>query len=208
MTNFLGNILSFIFGTNARLATFIISMFPLVELKGAIPIGMSRDFFGDSAILGIEAFLLSLLGSSTIIFILPLIFKPIIRLLKKTKIFRKIGDFVENKVNKHSAEIIAKKKNTFLKCLAIFLFVAVPLPLTGVWTGCCVSVAIGLDYWQTVTSVFFGNIIAGFLIYFVCALFPNFTTWLFYIFLCVIVLTILISIIKHIITKKAKRKIN
>lgn len=206
MNEFIGNVLSFIFSSNAGLGTFFISMFPLIELKGGIPIGMSVDFWGENALTGMPAFLFALAGSSTIVFILPLIFKPILNFLKKTKIFKRIGDYIDNKINKHSTEILATKKSSFLKCLAIFLFVAVPLPLTGVWTGACVSVTIGLDYWQTVFSVFFGNVVAGLIIYFVCSVFPAFTTWLFYIVLGIIVLILLVSIVKNLIKRKSSQK--
>jgi len=206
MNEIIGNVLSFIFDSNAGLGTFFISMFPLIELKGGIPIGMSVDFWGENALTGIPAFLFALAGSSTIVFILPLIFKPILNFLKKTKILKKIGDYIDNKINKHSTEILATKKSSFLKCMSIFLFVAVPLPLTGVWTGACVSVAIGLDYWQTVFSVFFGNVVAGLIIYFVCSVFPEITTWLFYIILGIIVLILLVNIIKHLIKRKSSQK--
>lgn len=55
MTEFIGKVLSLIFGGNSGLATFIISMFPLIELKGGIPIGMSKEFFGNNALEGIES---------------------------------------------------------------------------------------------------------------------------------------------------------
>lgn len=204
MTDIIEKVLTFVFGGNAWICTYIISMFPLVELKGGIPIGMSVDFWGENALIGIQAFLIALAGSSTVIFILPKIFKPILNFLKNTKIFKSLGGYIESKISKHSDKIIQTKKSTIFKCLAIFLFVALPLPLTGVWTGCCVSVAIGLDYWQTVMSVFFGNVVAGLLIYFVCAIFPSFTTILFYIVLGIILVIILIGIIKFLIKKKVK----
>ena len=202
MTNLIGNILSFIFGNHSGLATIIISAFPLVELKGAIPIGMSKDFWGTYALSNIVAFLFALLGSSLIILILPLIFKPILNFLKRTRLFKNIANGIENKINKHSKTILSSKKTTILKWLAIFVFVAIPLPLTGVYTGCCVAVAIGLDYYQTVLSVFLGNVVAGLIIYFVCSIFPNFTTILAYIVLGFVVLIIIISIIKKLIKNR------
>lgn len=206
MTELIGNILAFVFRGNSSLGTFFISMFPLIELKGGIPIGMSVDFWGDKALSGFPAFLFALLGSSTIVFLLPLVFVPILNFLKKTKLFKKLGEFIERKVNANSNKILSTKKSIILKMLAIFLFVAVPLPLTGVYMGCCVSVAIGLDYWQTVFSVFFGNIVAGLIIYFVCSIFPAFTTILFYIVLGIVAIVIVSGIFKRFISKKINIK--
>ena len=88
----------------------------------------------------------------------------------------------------------------------IFGFVAVPLPLTGVWTGTCVAVAIGLKYWQVVLSCILGNMVAGLIIMTVCAVFPQITTILFVIFLVIILLMIVYSLIKHFVSKISKSK--
>lgn len=195
-------VLRMLFGTNSWLATFLISMFPLVELKGGIPIGMSVDFWGENALNGMSAFLWALCGSSAVVFILPLIFKPLLNFLKRIRVFKKLAELIEGKITHHASNINSKKKSTLLKCLTIFLFVAIPIPLTGVWTGACVAVAIGLDYWQSVFSVFFGNIIAGTIIYFVCSAMPYLTTLLVYVVLGIILLSILITSIKIIVKKK------
>ena len=116
---------------------------------------------------------------------------------------------IDEKVKKHSESIDAKvqkeetsTKKTWLKAILIFLFVAVPLPLTGVWTGACVAVAIGLDFWQVCVSCILGNVVAGLIIMFVCSVFPQFTTIIFIIFLAIILCLILYAIIKLIINKK------
>lgn len=198
-----------IFGNHAGIATVIISMFPLIELKGGIPIGMSGDFWGEHALGGTASFFLALLGSCLVVPIIALIFKPIVEWLKRTKLFRKIGHMIDNKVKNHSASINAKTKDeksnvkkVWAKALFIFTFVAIPLPLTGVWTGTCVAVAIGLNFWQTCLSCILGNMVAGLIIVTVCSVFPRFTTILFLIFLAVIVIAIVYAIIKNILAKK------
>ena len=206
MSNILSNVFEFLFGSNSWLGTIVISMCPLVELKGGIPVGMSNDFWGEFALSNIQAFLFALIGSSIIIFILPKIFKPILNFLKRTKLFKWLGNYIDDKVKKQSDNILNKKNNTILKWWAIFVFVAIPLPLTGVWTGACVSVAIGLDYWQTVSSVFFGNVVAGLLIFFVCSIFPSFTTWIFYGVLIIMVCVLTNIIIKKLIEKRRQLK--
>ena len=187
MIEFFAGVFASIFGTNASLATIIVAMFPIIELKGAIPVGMSSDFWGDFALTNMEAFYCSLLGSCLIVPILALLFKPIINFMKETKIFKKISNLIEEKINKSSIKINNTitsqntKKNVLLKMLGIFLFVADPFPFTGVWTGTCVGVAICLKFWQTVFSVVCGNIVSGLLVMFVCTAFPQFSTILFFI---------------------------
>ena len=212
MIEFLGGIFSGLFGTHSAIATVIISMFPLIELKGGIPVGMSVDFWGNYALSGTEAFLFALLGSCLVVPIIALIFKPIISWLKKTKLFRRLGNMLDQKVKNHSENINKKTnsensstKKTWLKELFIFGFVAVPLPLTGVWTGTCVAVAIGLKFWQTVLSVVLGNIVAGLIITTVCAAFPEFTTILFIIFLVIILCMVVWTIIKNFLMKRKQK---
>lgn len=205
-----------IFGTHSGIATVIISMFPLIELKGGIPVGMSTDFWGENALNGTQSFLLAMLGSCLVVPIIALIFKPIVNWLKRTKLFKRIGHLIDEKVKNHSESINSKtsneksaKKKTWLKALFIFGFVAVPLPLTGVWTGTCVAVAIGLNFWQTVLSCVCGNMVAGLIIVTVCAVFPQFTTILFIVFLVFILCVIAWAIIKKLIKKsKAKKSSN
>lgn len=186
-------------------------MFPIIELKGAIPIGMSVDYWGSYALSGMESFLFSLLGSTIVVPIIALVFTPILNWLKKTKLFKSIGTFIDEKVRKHSQKLegdVEKSKSkskTIVKCLGVFAFVAVPLPLTGVWTGTCVAVAIGLKFWQTCLSVILGNIVAGLIIMFVCSIFPDIITILSIIFLA-IVLCILIWLIIQIILNSRKKK--
>ena len=209
MVEFLGGIFSSIFGNHSIIATIIISMFPLIELKGGIPVGMSVDFWGENALNGIQGFLYALLGSCLVVPIIALVFTPILNWLKRTKVFKKVGEFIDRKVKNHSESINGKTelkgsslKKTWLKCLLVFGFVAIPLPLTGVWTGTCVAVAIGLKFWQTCISVILGNIVAGLIIVFVCSIFPQFTTILFLVFLAIIMLVLIVGIVKFVISNK------
>lgn len=211
VVEFLGGIFASIFGEHSILATILVSMFPLIELKGGIPVGMSIDFWGGNALSGTQAFLYALLGSCLVVPILALVFTPILNWLKRTKMFRKLGEMIDNKVKNHSESINEKmgqeknaKKKVWIKSILVFAFVAVPLPLTGVWTGTCVAVAIGLKFWQTCLSVILGNIVAGLIIVFVCSVFPAFTTIIFLIFLAIILLMIVYGIIKYILGSRKK----
>lgn len=209
MADILGKIFSFVFGNHSMIATVIISMFPIIELKGAIPIGMSVDYFGEYALDGTSAFLLSLLGSSLVVPIIALIFTPILNWLKRTKLFRKVGEYIDQKVNKHKSDIDSKvdktknsTKSTIIKSLLIFGFVAIPLPLTGVWTGTCVAVAVGLNLWQTCLSVILGNIVAGLIIVFVCSVFPEIITILSIVFIAIVLVLVAIILFKIFLPKK------
>ena len=158
MVNFISNLIG-----NDALATAILSFIPLIELKGGI-------IFARGAGLGfLQSFGLSYLGS-TIVFI-PVFFLliPVLKLLKKLKIFSSLADKLqayfadkaENALKK--AEKGGKKAHSdvFYKALGVFIFVAIPLPVTGVWTGTAVAVFLGLKFKDALLPVVIGNFIAG-----------------------------------------------
>ena len=146
-----------------KIATLIMSLIPLIELKGGIIFarGATLNFF--------ESFGLSYLGS-TIAFI-PVFFLliPILNLLKKIKWFKAFADkielFFKDKAQGalKKAEKSGKKAHTekFYKILGTFIFVAIPLPMTGVWTGTAVAVFLGLEFKDAILPVVIGNFIAG-----------------------------------------------
>ena len=214
MISVFSNFFVSIFGSNSWLATMIISMFPIIELKGAIPVGMSVDFWGNAALSETEAVIFSLIGSCLVVPILVVVFKPVIIWMKKTKLFRKIAVVVEEKVKKSSVKVENKiqdggtgsNKSTIIKMLGVFLFVAVPLPMTGVWTGTAMAVCLGLKFWQIVVSAVLGNIVAGVLITAVCSVFPQFTSILFLIVLSIVLVVLITMIIKIIFSKRTKEQ--
>ena len=79
MTEFIENIFSSIFGNNVILATILIAIIPIIELKGAIPFSMSPEIWGSFALPYWEAFIYGLIGSSLIVPILALLYVPIIK---------------------------------------------------------------------------------------------------------------------------------
>lgn len=213
MTAFLNNLFATIFGDNVILATILIAMVPVIELRGAIPFATSSGFWGSLALNNWTAFAWSLLGSCAIVPIIALIFIPVINLLKKIKIFNKLACAIENRVKSKTASIenANEKSQRFSKAywkkvLAVFVFVAVPLPFTGVWTGTCVAVFIGLDYLTTCLSVMAGNVVAGLLITLILQFFPWLNDWLFYIFIVLIFVIILYEVIRYFIKKKKVTK--
>ena len=158
-------------GNNA-LATTIMSVIPLIELKGGII--FARSFFGFFAALG-----LAYLGSTLVFFPVYFLLKPILNGLKKTKFFNKVAIKLENFFTKRAskAKVKAKESNKkaksekLLKQLSVFIFVAIPLPMTGVWTGTAIAVFLGLSFKDAILPVVLGNLVAGTIISLLAQLF-------------------------------------
>ena len=225
MTEIIAEIFSKIFNDNVVLATMLVSMIPIMELKGGIPFGMSDAFWGANALGRWQAFWSAYLGCSIVVVVLYFAFTPIMRILRKTKIFKGLANYIENKINTQSTKIERKedvarenavsndeegiqeqhaKKKKIYKLFGVFIFVAIPLPLTGVWMGSCLAVALGLNFWETIATCVLGNFVAGIIISTICVMFPNFTHWLIYIFLILVAIFILIEIIRKKLNKSKK----
>lgn len=148
------------------IVVLLLAALPIVEARLAIPMAIK---FGYN---GIAPFLLGFFGSSLLAPLLLLILIPFIKWLSGTKIFSKLGETVYEKFSKKS-QSVDKKSSDAKKMLAVLLFVAVPLPLTGVWTGCAIASIIKLPYGKSLASILAGNAIACALLATLSALFSE-----------------------------------
>lgn len=215
MTELIHNIFSTIFGNNVILATILIAMIPIIELRGAIPFATNPGFWGNLTMNNWTAFGWSLLGSSAIVPLIALMSIPMINWLKRTKLFGKLAQAIENRIKNKASNIDGAEqkdkrfsKSYWKKMLGVFIFVAIPLPMTGVWTGTCVALFIGLDFVSTCLSVISGNIVAGLIITLILEFFPWLNDKLFYIFLILIAIFVLYELIKFLITRKKDKTKN
>ncbi len=110
-----------------ELVVFIISMIPIVELRGAIPVGV---FLGINPWI---AYAISVLGNIVPVPFIILFFRPVIEYLEKTKLFGRFAEKLKKRIH-HKA-----KDMNGLKLFALYLFVAIPLPGTGAWTGAAIA---------------------------------------------------------------------
>ena len=209
MTEAISQFLANMFDGNVALATILISMIPLIELKGAIPFAMSKDFWCVNTFTAWQAFGCSILGGFIVTVILAIIFKPIYNWLKDKKFFKSFINFFTSSALKKSEEVEEKSKEEksstkklILKCLAVFAFVAIPVPGTGVYTGTALAVLLGLNIPLTIMLVTLGNFVAGLIIMFICSIFPEFTTIILLIFIALIVAFLAYRVVVNMLQKK------
>ena len=136
-----------------QVALIIISMLPLIELKGSIPIGLAMG------LKPFQTYIYSIIGSIVpSIFILMWIM-PVFDYMKKKDSLKKIVAWAEKKAKKKEGNI---KKYEYL---GLFLFVAIPLPGTGIWMGSLIASILGLKKMKSFLTISVGNVIAGIIIY-------------------------------------------
>ncbi|WP_326908071.1 COG2426 family protein [Sedimentibacter sp. MB31-C6] len=125
---------------------------PVIELRGAIPVGISLGLSP------IHATFISFIGSMLPVPFILFSIRPIFNYLKKTKLFKKLVYKITDKSFKKSGKI--KKYGVW----GLLIFVAIPLPGTGVWSGSLAAALLNLRFKWAFPAIFVGNLIAGILI--------------------------------------------
>ncbi|MBQ3420450.1 MAG: small multi-drug export protein, partial [Romboutsia sp.] len=123
--------------------------FPIIELRGAIPVGLAYNLNP------IGVFIASVIGSTIVSIPLIFTFRYILELLRKVKGFSKIVNFIDRKVDK------GMKKLKKASMLGLIIFVGIPLPTTGAWTGSAIASTLKMRLKHSVIGIFLGNIMAG-----------------------------------------------
>lgn len=184
-------IIEFFAGLPSELYIFVISLLPIVELRGAIPVG---------AVIGLPFYwnyLISVVGNMLPVPFIILFIPKILDFLARFKFFRPIVLWLRKKANKHSSKVLGEgaveaapseelpvedapvadaaengqtavvnasaqiRKMTKGIFIALFLFVAVPLPGTGAWTGSLVASLFNLPKRWSFLAVFLGVLFSG-----------------------------------------------
>jgi len=136
----------------------IVGALPISELRGAIPLGLS---FGMPLA---KAFWLSVLGNCIIVPFALFLFEPVTGVLRKFKIWSKFFDWVFERTRKNS-DAIQK-----YEALGLVIFVAIPLPITGAWSGIIAASLFKIRFRYAFLAIVSGVICAGLIVSALCAL--------------------------------------
>jgi uncharacterized membrane protein len=139
-----------------ELKILLISMLPVGELRVGIPVGVAVYHLSIWS-----SFLWSLIGNLIpIVFIILLLDAFVSRfLMKKFRIFNKIFTWLFERTRKRYSKNIERWKD-----LALMIFVAIPLPGTGAWTGALIAYAFGIPIRRAFPMIALGVLIAGIIV--------------------------------------------
>jgi len=140
------------------LVVLIISMIPLVELRGAIPVAVGMD-------LGLPEWLVLIVAIIGNLIPVPIIYYFSLKFLewgvkRNWKPLKQFCGFCLKKGEKAGDKLL-KKAGNYGTYFALFLFVAIPIPGTGAWTGTLAASILKLDFRKTVISIIAGVLTAG-----------------------------------------------
>ena len=136
------------------LRIMILSMVPVTELRGAIPIGIALDLNP------IGVYIASVLGSTMVAIPLVLAYRHVVNFLRDKKILIFLLDKIDNKIE------ASMKKMKAVSIIGIILFVGVPLPTTGTWTASAIASILKMRLKDALSGIFIGNLLAGLIVSF------------------------------------------
>lgn len=132
---------------------FVISLLPLLELRGGL---LAATFLN---VPEIQAIPICIIGNIIPIPFILLFIKQIFKILKKTRIFRGLIEKLENRAMGKSDRI---KKAEFW---GLLLFVGIPLPGTGAWTGALIASLLDVDIKKSSLAILGGILLATVIMY-------------------------------------------
>ena len=155
---------------NQELITILLAMSPVSELNGSIPIAVLGFKFSL-----VKAYVLSVLGGGILVLPLSFFLRHMVDFLRR---YLRVADrffgwlFAYTRA-KHARDFSAKEEMTheishgffhrrdFYKVLALFGFVALPGPFSGVWSASLAAFVFGIPFWQSIVAITLGNMISG-----------------------------------------------
>lgn len=129
--------------------TVIMAALPISELRGSIPVALMMGLSP------LKAYVLSILGNSLPIIPALVFLEPLSNSLRRFKLWANFFDWLFERT-KRKADLIQK-----YEAIGLMLFVAVPLPMTGAWTGCVAASLFKIRFRYAFAAIFLGVLLAG-----------------------------------------------
>lgn len=156
-------------GIPVALRVILISMVPVLELRGAIPVAMVGWGMPWS-----RAFLWAVLGNMLPIPFILLFLDPVSSwLMKKSAVMERFFLWLFRRTRRKHSHTFERWRD-----IALCIFVAVPLPGTGAWTGALAAFLFGVPFYRAMLSIFIGVLIAGSIVTSVTYFFQQLPGWL------------------------------
>ena len=139
--------------TGNIIMTFLVSMVPVIELRGAIPLGVLNGLDVGTAMI------VSIVGNLVPVPFIIIFIRKIFKWMQtKSKVLAKVVHKMEEKADKRKDQVL---KYEFW---GLLLLVAIPLPGTGAWTGALVAAMLDMQLKRAFPAIFLGVVTAGIIV--------------------------------------------
>ena len=133
-----------------EVAVFITATLPILELRGAIPLGLIH--YGMPVV---ETYAIAVAGNFVIVVPLLMLLEPVSNFLRRNRLFDKFFTWLFARTRKRG-NLVEK-----YEAIGLMLFVAIPLPVTGAWTGAIAAYIFGIRRKYATICILGGIMIAG-----------------------------------------------
>lgn len=147
----------FSFIPSKELIVVLIAMLPVAELRLSIPIAIMKEPYG-FGLDPLTAFFLSVIGNMIPVIPLLMFLEPVSNFLRRWKIGDIFFTWLFERTHRKHNEKFEKYGS-----IGLAIFVGVPLPVTGAWTGCAAAFVFGFKFKNAFLAILAGVIIAGFI---------------------------------------------
>lgn len=131
---------------------FLLSVVPVSEIRGAM-IYAFMNLEGTTQL--ITAYLLSVLGNFLPVPFIILLFRPVVKWLKTTRLFGRAAHWLEERTSRKAGRLSKATAG------ALMVFVAIPFPTTGAWTGAMIASLLDIRFKYALPAILAGIMIAG-----------------------------------------------
>ncbi|MBU1084191.1 MAG: small multi-drug export protein [Candidatus Omnitrophota bacterium] len=146
------NLANALVSVNKEAAVVILGAMPVSELRGAIPLAIALDLSP------LKAYMLAVAGNLLPVVPLLLLLRPVSERLRKIPLFDRFFTWLFERT-RNKADLIER-----FEALGLILFVAVPLPVTGAWTGCVAATLFKIRFRYALPAIIAGVLIAGIIV--------------------------------------------
>lgn len=136
--------------SSAELTTFVIAMLPIAELRGAIPYAVTIGNLPWQ-----EAYIIAVIGNFVPVIPILYLIGPVSDRLRRIAFFDRFFDWLFARTRRKGRMIER------FEILGLVLFVAIPLPITGAWTGTLAAFLFGVKKPLAIPAILLGICIAG-----------------------------------------------
>jgi uncharacterized membrane protein len=133
-----------------RVLTFLIAMLPISELRGAIPYGLWVGKLGWK-----EVYIIAVLGNFLPVIPLLMFMERASEWLRRYPMGDRFFTWFFNRTRRRG-KLIDR-----FEAIGLTMFVAIPLPVTGAWTGCAAAIIFGIPRKRAIPTILLGIMLAG-----------------------------------------------
>lgn len=133
--------------------TFFLSAIPVSEIRGSMIYAFANTDGSFAHIL--ISYIISVFGNFLPVPFIMLVFRPIVKWLKKTRLFGKFAHWLEDRTHRKAGKLSRASAG------ALMIFVAIPFPTTGAWTGSMIASLLDIRFKYALPAILVGIIISG-----------------------------------------------